>query len=95
MNLNDESQRGHEARSLLENPLYVECVTSLREAIITKWRATPIRDREGAHELKLMDKLLSDIEQYFRTVAETGKIADIQIERDRRMDKLKKAGIRA
>jgi hypothetical protein len=70
-------------------------VQSLREAIISKWRSTPIRDREGAHELKLMDKLLSDIEQYFKTIAETGKIADIQIERERKMERLKKAGIHA
>lgn len=94
MGLESESQRGNEAKSLLDNPLYQECVQSLREAIISKWRSTPIRDREGAHELKLMDKLLSDIEQYFKTIAETGKIADIQIERERKMERLKKAGIR-
>ena len=94
MGLESESQRGNEAKSLLDNPLYQECVHSLREAIISKWRSTPIRDREGAHELKLMDKLLSDIEQYFKTIAETGKIADIQIERERKMERLKKAGIR-
>lgn len=95
MGLDTESSRGHDARQLLDNPLYQECVQSLREAIISKWRSTPIRDREGAHELKLMDKLLSDIEQYFKTIAETGKIADIQIERERKMERLKKAGIRA
>jgi hypothetical protein len=95
MGLESESQRGNEAKSLLDNPLYQECVQSLREAIISKWRSTPIRDREGAHELKLMDKLLSDIEQYFKTIAETGKIADIQIERERKMERLKKAGIHA
>ncbi len=95
MGLESESRRGNEAKSLLDNPLYQECVQSLRDAIISKWRSTPIRDREGAHELKLMDKLLSDIEQYFKTIAETGKIADIQIERERKMERLKKAGIRA
>ena len=29
------------------------------------------------HELKLMDKILTDFETYFRTLAETGKMAEI------------------
>lgn len=95
MGLSQERERGHEAKMLLENPLFRECIDTLRESIVAKWRAAPIRDRDGAHELKLMDKLLSDIEGYIRTIAETGKIADIQLERDLKMEKLKKAGIRA
>lgn len=95
MGLSQERERGHEAKKLLENPIFRECIDSLRDGIIAKWRAAPIRDRDGAHELKLMDKLLSDIEGYIRTIADTGKIADIQLERDLKMEKLKKAGIRA
>lgn len=95
MNTHDESQRGHEARRLMENPLYREAIDSMREGIVQKWRSAPIRDREGMHELKLMDKLLSDLEAYIRQIAETGKMADIQLEKEANMNELrKKSGFR-
>jgi len=46
------------------------------------------------HELKLMDKLLTDFIAAFRHIAETGRMADIQLEQDKKIARLKKAGIR-
>lgn len=46
------------------------------------------------HELKLMDKLLTDFEGFFKQVLETGKLADIQTEQDRKLTLLKRAGVR-
>ncbi len=46
------------------------------------------------HELKLMDKILTDFETYFRTLAETGKMADIQLEQEQKLLRLRKSGIR-
>lgn len=94
MEAHEESNRGHEARRILDNPLFREAIDTLREGIIGKWRAAPIRDREGMHELKLMDKLLTDIEGYLRSVLDTGKMADIQLEKERKVAELRKAGIR-
>lgn len=94
MNLHEESERGHHARLMLENPLFVEVTTSMRDGITDKWRSCPLRDREGAHELKLMDKLLTDFIAAFRHIAETGRMADIQLEQDKKIARLKKAGIR-
>ena len=95
MDIHKESERGHAAKQLLDNEIYREAIASLRESIVTKRRNAPIRDREGAHELKLMDKLLTDIEGYIKTVADTGKMADIQLEKEKNIAKLKIAGIRA
>lgn len=94
MNRQEESERGHMARQILENPLYAESIQVLKSAIYDKWRACPLRDRDGAHELKLMDKLLTDFEGYFKQVLETGKLADIQTEQDRKLTLLKRAGVR-
>ena len=94
MKLLDESERGFEASKLLENKIFTESINNLRESIIDKWRSCPIRDREGQHELKLMDKVLSDIVGYIKQVADTGKMADIQLEQERKIVELKKAGIR-
>jgi hypothetical protein len=91
--LNDELRRGEQARQLLQNELYQEAVTQVRQAIIDKWISAPLRDREGQHELKIMLKLLGDVTGYIQTAFETGKLAQIQLEGERRMDKLKEAGL--
>lgn len=94
MNLHDEAERGRDAKLLLENRIFTESVSKLKESIVDKWRSCPIRDREGQHELKLMDKVLTDIVGYIKQVADTGKMADIQLEQERKVQELKKAGIR-
>lgn len=90
----EESERGNKARQLLEHPIYQEAIKNVRDGIIDKWRSAPIRDREGMHELKLMDKLLTEVEAYIKMVMESGKMADIQLEQERKIVKLRDAGIR-
>ena len=82
-----------QARELIENEQFKTCFTQIRAGIIEKWRSCPIRDHEGQHELKLMDKLLSEIEGYFKQIIETGKMAEIQLENEKKLVKLRKAGI--
>ena len=89
-----ESQRGIEVKALLQNPLFREAFDTLRAGIVDKWRSCPVRDKEGQHELKLMDVILSNVENYIKQIADTGKMADIQLERERKVAKLKEAGIR-
>lgn len=91
--LSDELRRGEQARLLLENELYSEAVENVRRGIVDKWVSCPIRDREGAHELKLMLKVLDEVTGYIKTTMETGKLAAIQLESERRMDKIKAAGL--
>jgi hypothetical protein len=40
-----------------------------------------------------MDKLLSEIEGYFKQIIETGKMAEIQLDNEKKLVKLRKAGI--
>lgn len=91
--LSDELRRGEQARLLLQNEIYADAIDKVRQGIVDKWVACPIRDREGAHELKLMLKVLDEITGYVKTTMETGKMAQIQLESERRMDKLKAVGI--
>jgi hypothetical protein len=94
MNQHEEEQRGRSAREVIESPLFREAFDKLRAGIVDKWRACPVRDLEGQHELKLMDKLLADVEKYLKDIIDTGKMAEIQIERDAKIAQLRKAGIR-
>lgn len=61
------------AKALLSDPLFVEAFDTVEKAIHDKWAATPLRDKEGAHELKLMLKLLKDVRRNVEKVASEGK----------------------
>ena len=63
----------------------------VKEAIIEKWEASPVADREGQHELRLMLKLLNDLQANIKTTIETGKMAQIQIEQESKLTKFKRA----
>lgn len=94
MNLTEDVQQGYQAKQLLENEVYKRAMENIRSGIVEKWRSCPVRDIEGQHELKLMDKLLSDLEGYIKQVVDTGKMAEIQLENERRMQLVKQSGIR-
>lgn len=82
MELSEEQRRGELAADVLENPLYREAFDSVRAGIIHAWETAPIRDKEGQGELKLMLKLLTDVQRNLETTMQTGKMAKIQIERE-------------
>lgn len=94
MNLYEEVQQGYKAKELLENEIFKAAIENIRAGIVEKWRSCPIRDREGAHELKLLDKLLGDLEGYVKQVADSGKMAEIQLDSERKMELVKQSGIR-
>lgn len=79
----EELQRGRIAQSLLENEIYREAIDAVRNGIIGQWESCPIRDHEGQHELKLMLKLLNDLQSNIKTVLDTGKLVKVQIEREK------------
>ncbi len=93
MNLHEDAQKARQAKELIENAQFKACFTDIRAGIIEKWRSCPVRDIDGQHELKLMDKLLSEIEAYFKQIIETGKMAEIQLESEIKLAKLRKVGI--
>lgn len=78
MSLEQEFSDGERARLLMEQikPYF----GMVREAIIQQWEASPVRDKEGQSELRLMLKLLKDLEGNINTVIDTGKLAKIEIE---------------
>jgi hypothetical protein len=75
-----EIERGLHADQLLDHYLFKESFTTVRQNIMDSWASSPIRDKEGAHELRLMLHCLTNIENYIRSIAETGKMASLQRE---------------
>lgn len=83
MTAQDEIERGGKAQMLIDSDIYRDSMAGVRDAILKQWEACPIRDKEGHHELKLMLKLLNDLQANIKTIADTGKLAQIQIEREK------------
>ena len=81
--LQEEIERGSRAQILLRNEVYQEAVGKVRQGIMDAWAESPLRDTEGQHELRLMLKLLTDIEKNIERVATTGTLALRQIEHER------------
>jgi hypothetical protein len=81
-----EVEKGSRARALLESEPYKDAVTKVRQGIIDKWATSPVIDREGQHELRLMLKLLDDLEGNIRSVANDGKMAQEIISREKEQE---------
>lgn len=87
MSAEQEIQQGKRAELLLSDlQPYFDMVES---AILLKWKESPVGDKDGQHELRLMMKLLKDLQANIVTAVETGKMAQIQLERESLMDKAK------
>lgn len=78
-----DAARGDHAARLLNDPLLRDAFDQVRQGIHEAWARAPLRDREGQHELKLMLKLLHDVEANLQRVVENGKLARLEIERQR------------
>jgi hypothetical protein len=81
--LRKSMEAGARAKTVLESPAYSDAYKAVREAIIEQWEQCPIRDREGAHELKLMLKLHTDIHRHMERAVEDGKFAAEQLKQDK------------
>lgn len=80
MSIEQEATEGVNAERLLsELRPYLDMV---KDAIVTKWEQSPVGDRDGQHELRLMRKLLTDLEANIKTAIDTGKLAQIQIQNE-------------
>jgi hypothetical protein len=77
-------RRGERAKRLLEDEMLVGAFDAVHGAIVRKWEETPLRDRDGAHELRLMLKLLKDVRVNLETAVRDGKLSALHIEQEKR-----------
>ena len=75
MKIEQQLERGARAKQLLEDPLFNEAFTLVAQAIHEKWESAPLMDRDGAHELKLMLKLLADVRANIELALSDGQMA--------------------
>lgn len=86
MNLTQQAVKGDRASELLNGEIFSEAVENVRKAIIDKWQACPVRDKEGQHELHLMVKLLDELVGQINVFINEGKNARFQIESQKKRE---------
>ena len=79
-----EIKRGERASEVLENPLFKEAVTKVREGIIQSMAQSPLGDSETHNRLVIALQLLNQIEKQLSDVITTGKLAAIQTDNKRK-----------
>lgn len=90
MNEEKRLERGARAQQLLNDPLIAEAFELVRQGIVDRWSQAPVRDRDGAHELKLMLKLLGDVHAALNQAVNDGKVVQFN-QKQRLMDKVRGA----
>ncbi len=87
----EEVSRSYQAKQILENKLFQESIDELK-----KIYSEALLDKTGAKESDTREKLwiaynvVSKVEQHLKTILETGKLAEKQLEIFRKTEKEKK-----
>jgi hypothetical protein len=80
--------RGAQAERILNDPLYADAWTKVRQALLDKFEASPVRDTEGREHLFKMLKALNDAKSCLEQVMRDGKVALHLREEKRRLFKV-------
>ena len=70
----DRIERGHKAKAILDNPVYGEAFSTLRDKLIAEWEATRMSDEAERERIWALMQMLKRVNQYFEGVAKTGEL---------------------
>lgn len=95
MTAQQESDRGIEARMLLENPLLQDALKAIETEVVEQWAACPARDTEGKEALWQLMKTAQKFKGILTGYVQTGQLASENMrkfeEKRRLRDILKRA----
>ena len=72
----EELRRADDAKRLLDNPLFKEAFTTIREELIKHLLNTRVAEEVERDRLYITIKALDLVEQHIKSVFETGKLAE-------------------
>lgn len=88
-----ELLRAGEARQMLDSALFQAARKDLEEKLAQLRRTVPISSTEMHTRLILMEQLKEQFFGYFEQIAQTGKLAEIQMEQERKRRSFLQEGI--
>lgn len=93
VDLNAERIRAGEARQILDAPIFQAARKQLEDQLAQVRRAAPIRDTDLHTRLILMEQLAANFFDYFEQIAQTGRMAEIQLRQEEERKSLIERGI--
>ena len=94
IHLAGERERGARAKALLDSAPFKDAIARVEQGIVQAWKDSPVRDTEGQTYLRLMMKVLADLQGHIREVAETGKLAEISLQSERTLRERAQGAVR-
>ena len=76
MKKGEEIARADQAKQILEHPLYVEALATVREALIEHFLNTRVAEEVERDRLYITIKALDLVHQHIQSVLETGTLAE-------------------
>jgi len=76
MNKGEEIARADQAKQILEHPLYIEALSTVKEALIEHLLNTKVSEEIERDRLYITIKALDLVHQHIQSVLETGKLAE-------------------
>ena len=74
-----ETERGRQARLVLESQIYREAIDGLRAQLLSDWCNSQPGDIQGRERAWLAQNLLGKIESHLSSVMTTGEMATLQL----------------
>ena len=75
-NKGEEIARADQAKQILEHPLYVEALATVKEALVQHLLDTRVAEEMERDRLYITIKALDLVNQHITSVLETGKLAE-------------------
>ena len=76
MEKGEEIARANQAKQILEHPLYVEALATVKEALVQYLLDTKVAEEVERDRLYITIKALDLVNQHITSVLETGKLAE-------------------
>ncbi len=93
VDLNAEVQRAGEARQILDSPTFQAARAHIESQLAQARRAAPIRDTDIHTRLILMEQMWGSLLGFFEQIAQTGRMAEMQIQEEEKRRTLIERGI--
>lgn len=93
VDLNSEVHRAGEARQILDSPMFQAAKTNMEAQLAQVRRSVPISDTDMHTRVILMEQLYANFISYFEQIAQTGRMAEIQLRQEEEKRSMLERGI--
>jgi len=83
MEIEQRIYNGNRAKEVLENEAFQWALYEIKQEIKNAWEQSPARDSEGREKLWMMLSLANKLELLIKSMLETGKLAQLDLEHKR------------